>query len=126
MYKYQRLYAVLMVFCLLAFMASCQSGCSTTNTDVKVAQVGKASAESILVGAKALQNSKVITEEQYKEIAKYYDMYAVAQNAAIDARVAWLRAGKPKDATKLDKAIAASASALTSFMEIAIRYKLVE
>ena len=122
--RFKKNYVILVILCMIAFITNC-SGCASI-TDVKVAQISKASAESILISAKTLQNTGTLTADQYKEVAKYYDMYADAQNTAIDARVAWLRAGKPADATTLNKAVAAAGAALTDFMAIAVKYNLVK
>jgi hypothetical protein len=95
MQKFKRYSPIVGILMLWVFMVA--YSCTGVQT-VKPYELGKVTAETILFDARVLMNKKVITPVQFDSMLKVYDQLKVAQDIAIDARIAVIKTNSAPDA----------------------------
>lgn len=111
-----KLVALVLVVGLLFSFVAC--GAKT----VKGFQAGKVVAETVLYESRILQNQGKMDAATFDKVRGLYDKWAVAQNSAIDARIAYLRSGAATDKSNLDKWSAVVSECVTGLVAIATQF----
>lgn len=85
----------LSVVVLCVFLVACASSM------VKPLEVSKVTAETALYEARLLQNKGVITEAEFLQLKTVYDKLKIAQDVAIDTRIAYLMLSSTENEAKM-------------------------
>ena len=108
--------SVCMVLAIMFAFAAC--GAKT----VKGFQVSKEVAETVLYESRILQNQGKMDAASFEKVRGLYDKWAVAQNAAINARIAYLKSGLETDKANLEKWSAVVSEVTTGLIAIATQF----
>ena len=93
------------VLLLLLFLTACPATVPTTPTTTTQIMLSQTAAEGILYDARVALNKGLIKQALYDQIKAGYNLWSIAQNAAIDARVAYLKSPTQTTQTALDAAM---------------------
>jgi hypothetical protein len=85
-FKEARALCLLVVFVLVVGLLAACPGVQS----VKPYELGKVAAETILFDARVAQNKGIITEQQFIEVRRVYDQLKIAQDIAINTRMAYI------------------------------------
>jgi hypothetical protein len=99
-------------------------GCGAKS--VKGFQVSKTVAETVLYESRLLQNQGKMDDATFAKVKDLYEKWAVAQNAAIDARIAYLRSGLETDKANLEKWSTVISTCTTGLIAIATQFKFAD
>ena len=92
----KKLVCLMMVGALLVAFAAC------TSKTVKGFQVSKAVAETVLYESRLLYNAGKMDSTSFDKVKDMYNKVKVAQDAAINARIAYLKSGLETDKKQLE------------------------
>jgi len=104
----------LVLLLALLFLCSCAGG----NEVLVSTQTTKTVAEDVLFYARVAQNMGKISEAQFNDVKKAYEIVRVSQNQLIDARIAYLKL--PSDATADQKYQLALQQTLTAMQNLTL------
>jgi hypothetical protein len=112
-----------LLFVVILCVLACPAG---QNSFVQTAETTKTVAEDIMYYARVYQNLGKITDTQFLDVKKSYDLLYVAQNQMIDARIAYLKL--PSDATaeqKYRQGMTQVVLATQALTQLALKYGIV-
>lgn len=105
---------------MVAMLLVCNAACGVKT--VKGFQVSKVIAETVLYESRILNNKGQMDTATFEKVRGLYDKWAVAQNEAINARIAYLKSGVAQDKANLDKWAAVISEATAGLMAIATQF----
>ena len=108
---------------LIALLMILAIGCAAVQS-TKPYAVTKATAEETLFQARVLQNQGAITAEEFSTVKAAYDTLKKAQDAAIDARLAFLSKNSQEAEQKMNSAATEAAAALAGLISLAEKFKI--
>lgn len=108
--------SICMVFALLIAFTACGI------KSVKGFQVSKEIAETVLYESRVLQNQGKMDAATFDKVKGIYDKLKVAQDSAINARIAYLKTNSAADQTTLDKYSAVVSELTIGLIAIATQF----
>lgn len=108
------------VVVMILFIGIAFAACSAKT--VKGFQVSKVVAETVLYESRILQNQGKMDAATFDKVKGLYDKWAVAQNAAINARIAYLKSGLETDKGNLEKWSAVVSEVTVGLVTIATQF----